>query len=182
MTRPCDHPGCPKPGEYPAPKSVRDINDRYYFCLEHVREYNRSWNGLEGMNSDQIYDLQHGTATWNRPTWRMGVNSPGYQKSTIDPEVVRDFFKLFEETRNAQANTPLRDDKTPTAIRDACAVFGLTPPLDVKQVKKRYRELAKQHHPDVNQNSAEAEDLLKQVNHAYAVLLTYIEKMSPAKR
>ena len=35
----CDHPGCNKRGEYRAPKD-RKLKEYYWFCLEHVQEYN----------------------------------------------------------------------------------------------------------------------------------------------
>ena len=41
--RKCDHPGCNKDGEFKAPKD-RSLKDYYWFCLEHVQEYNSRWN------------------------------------------------------------------------------------------------------------------------------------------
>lgn len=41
--RKCDHPGCNKDGEFKAPKN-RSLKDYYWFCLEHVQEYNSRWN------------------------------------------------------------------------------------------------------------------------------------------
>ena len=39
----CDFPGCTKKGEYRAPKD-KTLKDYYWFCLEHVTEYNANWN------------------------------------------------------------------------------------------------------------------------------------------
>ena len=39
-----------------------------------------------------------------------------------------------------------------------------------EELKKAYRRLAKQHHPDVNGGSPEAEQRFKQIHEAYAVL------------
>lgn len=38
------------------------------------------------------------------------------------------------------------------------------------EVKRRYKELAKQLHPDVNGGDLAAEERLKRINQAYAVL------------
>ncbi|MFR0737520.1 MAG: hypothetical protein ACLSHR_11630 [Oscillospiraceae bacterium] len=46
MERKCDHPGYEKAGEYRAPKD-RKLKD-YWFCLEHVQEYNAQWNYYAG--------------------------------------------------------------------------------------------------------------------------------------
>ncbi|MCE2517812.1 MAG: hypothetical protein J4F41_08285 [Alphaproteobacteria bacterium] len=42
--RTCAKPGCTENGDYKAPRSSRDVRDYIWFCLEHVREYNKSWN------------------------------------------------------------------------------------------------------------------------------------------
>src|SRR5688572_17710241 len=41
---------------------------------------------------------------------------------------------------------------------------------DVEQIKKAYRKLALQYHPDVNQGSKEAEERFKEITQAYEVL------------
>ena len=43
-------------------------------------------------------------------------------------------------------------------------------PLDFDVIKKRYKDLAKKLHPDINPENAEAEDQLKKVNMAYTIL------------
>ena len=44
VTQNCDSPDCQKAGQYRAPKSREHLQDYYWFCLEHVRVYNKSWN------------------------------------------------------------------------------------------------------------------------------------------
>ena len=48
----CDYPGCTKKGEYRAPKD-RKLKDYYWFCLEHVQEYNAKWNYYDGISTDE---------------------------------------------------------------------------------------------------------------------------------
>ena len=43
-------PGCEAMGEYRAPKSRRDLKDYWWFCLEHVRAYNSTWDYYKGMS------------------------------------------------------------------------------------------------------------------------------------
>ena len=42
-------PGCGAQGEYRAPKDRSHLNDYWWFCLEHVRAYNGSWDYFKGM-------------------------------------------------------------------------------------------------------------------------------------
>ena len=50
----CDAPGCEKEAGYRAPRSRTTLNDYFWFCLEHVREYNARWDYYKGMSSAQI--------------------------------------------------------------------------------------------------------------------------------
>ena len=53
---------------------------------------------------------------------------------------------------------------------DYYAVLGVARDADDKAIKKAYRKLARQHHPDVNPGDASAEQKFKEVGEAYAVL------------
>lgn len=176
--RPCAVPGCDKPGEYSAPKNPRNIKERIYFCLDHVREYNKQWNGLDGFSTEEIFNIQHGGATWNRPTWKMGVENPGYTKGRMHEDSTRDAFSIFdgERTTAPQKTDTLSNGRMPKAIEDACLFFQLRPPLTQERVKRRYRELAKKYHPDLNQNDKDAEEQLKQVNETYKLLMRYVTR------
>ena len=54
--------------------------------------------------------------------------------------------------------------------RDYYEVLGLDKSADEAAIKKAYRRLAKQYHPDMNPDSKEAEEKFKEVNEAYSVL------------
>jgi len=54
--------------------------------------------------------------------------------------------------------------------RDYYEVLGLSKGCSEEELKKAYRKLAKQYHPDVNPGNAEAEAKFKEINEAYEVL------------
>ena len=54
--------------------------------------------------------------------------------------------------------------------RDYYEVLGVNKGADEAEIKKAYRNLAKQHHPDVNQGKKESEAKFKELNEAYEVL------------
>ena len=67
----CGWQGCQEIGKFRAPISRQNLNQFYWFCLEHVRLYNSNWNYCEGMSEQCFEDLFRADATWNRPTWPM---------------------------------------------------------------------------------------------------------------
>lgn len=164
--RACDHDGCLESGDYRAPKSRDALTDYYWFCLDHVRAYNASWNFYEGMNADEIESLLRNDVTWERPTWPMGQRSSG--RFGFDASRVKDSFGIFGEEfaesvhERSQGNSPEM-----AAMRE----MNLTAPLSVEQVRARYKELCKLHHPDANGGSMEAEERFKRIGQAYKTLM-----------
>ncbi len=63
-----------------------------------------------------------------------------------------------------------------TWTRDLYEVLGVRPNATEEEIKKAYRRLALQHHPDRNPGNREAEERFKEISEAYAVLV------DPAKR
>lgn len=170
--RGCDHPGCAGAGEFRAPKS-RALTDYYWFCLDHVRDYNKAWNYFAGMSMDEIMNVQAATATWNRPTWRMGQKGEGGHFSEIN-----DDLGIFAANGFAFTSGP---DKTRESFaeskvaskdeRRALAILNLDAPVTVADIKAKYKELVKIYHPDVNGGDAGSEEKIKEINHAYSLLM-----------
>jgi hypothetical protein len=55
-TRLCDHPGCREDGKFRAPKSPDVLDDYFWFCRDHVREYNLKWNFFGTASEQEFLD------------------------------------------------------------------------------------------------------------------------------
>jgi hypothetical protein len=160
--RPCDHPGCVGSGEFRAPRSRATLDEFYWFCLNHVREYNASWNYYAGMSSAEIEQHVRHDTVWQRPTWPLSGRI-----GTLRGAKWRG-FGLFDMDEEAPAK---KAPKQPRSIQEkALALFDLVPPLTLAGLKMRYKELVKLHHPDVHGGDKEAEEKLKEINLAYSTL------------
>jgi len=169
--RPCDWPGCEGTGEFRAPRSRERLRDFFYFCLEHVRAYNQSWDFFSGMSRDDIEQYLREDVTWHRPTWRMGVNGGeagvGWRWQDtfgmfMNGEGTGGTHGASEWDRRAE-----REGTTERMLR----VMDLEPDAGREQLKARYKQLVKKHHPDVNGGDKRCEERLKLINEAYTYLL-----------
>lgn len=164
----CEWPDCTQDGEFPAPRDRGRLRDYRWFCLAHVREYNLRWDYFAGMSQGEIEAHQRDDVTWHRPTWRMGTG-PGRE-----PPELHDPFGFFADG-GAGRGGPAggRGDRPQTVRMRMMAVLGLELGFTLADLKRRYKALAKQHHPDLHGGDRAAEERLKSVIEAYTYLLQH---------
>jgi len=166
-TRACAHPGCTEAGEHRAPVSRDEMNRYQWFCLDHIREFNKAWNYFEGMSDTEVEADVRRDTTWDRPTWRLGGNGQ------FRPERVSDPLNLFNGAGLAgdgpQNGPPVRPPISEEESR-AYRTLGLEYPVSSADLKARYKLLVKEYHPDANPGDRSAEDRLKDINAAYRTL------------
>jgi len=178
----CEWPDCKNKGVHRAPKGRENAREYWHFCLDHVREYNQSYNFFSGMNADAVARYQKDALTGHRPTWKMGANG-GVKKGAAEADLDGAFdpFSMFGEINGraswrrgpeAQAKTETR--KVMNAERKALQVMGLGPDATLADVKVKYKALVKQHHPDANGGDRSTEDRLIEIIKAYNYLKTVV--------
>ena len=158
--RRCAAAGCLQEGSYPAPRSRSALRDYLWFCLKHVREYNKSWNYYEGLQGAALEAEIRRATTWERPSWKFATGKPS-ENSFEDPLGLFDF-----ENRTVD----LAARQIPPEERRAWRILQLSPITDIDIVKKQYKRLVKQNHPDKNGGDAAAEERLKDINLAYSLI------------
>ncbi len=170
----CDMPGCACAGEYKAPKS-REENDYFWFCLEHVQEYNKAWDYFAGMSHAEIEQQIIRGALWDRPT------RPFHSYADLKEQLYRKARQTYSHKDKPDEDDSARKSRMNGINRntpeyEAMAIMGLEPPLNLDALKARYKELVKKYHPDINRDDPGAEDVLKSVNMAYTILKLAHEK------
>lgn len=166
VERVCEAPGCRLHGEFRAPYARDRLNEYRWFCLEHVREYNKKWDFFAGLDAEQIEQHIRADTTWRRPVWPLGSRGGGGGPRIHDPLGLRDDAGLGERPAPRMDGS---EQLTP-AERSAIEVLELSWPLTQADVKSRYKALVKLHHPDANGGAREAEEKLKEINAAYSTL------------
>lgn len=165
--RGCDWPGCDGGGEFRAPRARDRLNEYFWFCLEHVRDYNAAWNYYEGMSEDEIEADIRADTVWRRPSWPFlkALQRPRFRASPL--------FDDLDAGREAGAGEERPRADTPEGR--ALGVLDLTPPVTVEVVKARYKVLVKKHHPDANGGAKAAEERFKEISEAYRIVLSALE-------
>jgi hypothetical protein len=169
----CDHPGCEAGGEFRAPRSRIELDNYYWFCLDHVRAYNAAWNYYAGMSELEIEEHIRRDTVWQRPSWKLGQrHGPAYEARVRDP------FDLYSGKDRKPGDGARRDRsagadasaRVASAREQALAVFDMDPPFTQTTLKARYKVLVKMHHPDAHGGDKAAEEKLKIINQAYTTL------------
>src|ERR1700688_123951 len=131
---PCQWPRCDAPATHRAPKGRLRANEYWRFCLEHVREYNNSYNFFAGMSDDAIAKYQKEDLTGHRPTWKMG----------------------------SIGGKP-REAKRGCGGHRALDVLGREADAKRPDIKAKSKMLVTRHHPDANGADRTSEDRLREI-------------------
>ena len=173
----CDAANCLNHGEYRAPKSREDLNNYYWFCLEHVRSYNARWNFYSGISQDGIEKQLRADATWWRPTWPLGsrVGNGDTPKINFGVFSADDWESMGACTHSPNPKEAGWRPRPGSVEAKAMAVFDLDTPITRSDIKERYKALVKKYHPDTHGGDRDAEERLKIINHAYSALMACSE-------
>ena len=166
----CDHPGCTRVGEFRAPMG-RDREGQYFsFCLDHVREYNATYNYFNGMSDEAVAKYQKEALVGHRPTWNMGVNRAGRDRGDEGP-ADDDPLGMFNGRHGRPEPGPRRPRHSAATLK-ALAALDLDESADMTMVRTRYKDLVKRLHPDANGGDRSSEDKLREIIRAYKFLKT----------
>lgn len=177
----CEWPDCDGKAAYRAPASPERLNEYRWFCLDHIREYNRSWNFFDGWSEEDMDAQMRADRTWERPTWTMkdGRRHPGQTPHANGNAWARWGFNDPHEVlgENATLNPGETADRRVRFRRltrdEARAMDTLGMPHEVEsraEVRTRYRELVKDLHPDMNGGNRGDEARLARVIKAWDIL------------
>jgi DnaJ domain len=173
---PCEWPGCDGAAAHRAPKGRGREKEYWQFCLSHVREYNHSYNFFAGMSTDDIARYQRDAAFGHRPTWKMGMNGgkpTGRSRGArFGPafEGADDAFELFGDGQSTDRPRRRETRVIHNAERKALDALGFEGEATTAQIKLRFKELVKRHHPDANGGDRSLEDRLREIIQAYNYL------------
>jgi curved DNA-binding protein CbpA len=171
----CQWDGCDKKGQHRAPVGRDAEGEFFLFCFEHVKEYNKGYNYLSGLSDGEIARHQKEAATGNRPTWSMGVNkaardSPSQSQVRSGAHTQPQDPRRPSPRRNAGSRYAPQMRKLKTLEAKAFETLGLSQAATPEEIKSRYKDLVKMHHPDANDGDRGSEAQLRAAIEAHKLL------------
>ncbi len=171
----CERPGCQAAGQHRAPKGRGNEGQFFRFCLNHVREYNASYNYFAGMSDDAVQAFQKEAVVGHRPTWSMGAGQGRRRRDGAQNTAEFDYLDPlgvlhpggFQRARPApEPPKPRR----PGPVMRALETLGLEDGADGPQIKAQYKVLVKRFHPDAHGGDRSYEERLRDIIRAYDTL------------
>lgn len=172
----CDWPGCASEAEHRTNKSPREMGTHVWYCVDHIRQHNKSWNYFEGLSDDEVEAAIKNDTVWQRPTWELGSKADRAKaKAFAAGARVRDDFGFFNDASDTPGTHKYSRTFHPdTPEAKAFAILDLAPPVTLEDVKMRYKKLVKKHHPDANGGSKDAEEKFKEIGLAYQTIMQHL--------
>ena len=150
-TRVCEHAGCSEHGKYRAPKSPDTLDEYFWFCKDHVREYNLKWNFFNGATEDEMGEQINKDRVWERetkPFGKKGEEERAWSRLGIDDP---------HQVLGANAT------QLPPTERKAIDILEAKDHWTKAEVRKAYKSLIKVLHPDMNGGDRSQEEQLQEV-------------------
>lgn len=167
----CEHEGCNEPGKYRAPKNPDNLEDFYWFCLNHVREYNLKWNFFENHSEEELERQFAADKVWERPTKPFGKRGPTAQGAAAEARAwarlgIDDPHEVLGEkaTRNPGSGRGQHTARRlPATERRALDILDARDDWTKAEIRAQYKSLVKDLHPDLNGGDRSDEERLQEV-------------------
>ncbi len=158
--RACDHAGCQRRGEYKAPASPDNLNTLRWFCKQHIGQYNLKWNFFKNRvgNSRKPGEPPPTDEELRREHQSWISDAPG----PSDAENGRPFVRRDSTRKKTRRLTPKE--------KRALNILNLDESCWLNDVRRQYRSLVKDLHPDRNDGDRSDEDRLNEVMWAWNLL------------
>ena len=165
--RTCKVEGCLKEAKYRAPKSPKDLENFHWFCLEHVKEYNTRWNYFKNHSEEEFEKEINLSKTWGRKTKpfgskssESGTHSDGNSRLRFG---IEDPYGFIHNLGNKDTNSLGTKKRLNHSEQKALSILGATDAMTKDEIRKLYKILIKDLHPDTNDGKRDDEERMAEV-------------------
>ncbi|WP_112969725.1 MULTISPECIES: J domain-containing protein [unclassified Rhizobium] len=165
----CQWDGCDKQGMHRAPVGADAEGLYLLFCRGHAKEYSEGYNYVTKLSNPVTARYQREAASGSRPTWGVRVN---HASAAPLPSSVRSgTAKAINARKNAaRSHAALQSRKLKVLEAKAFETLDLSADATPEEIRSRYKQRLKMHHPDANDGDRASEEALRATIEAYKIL------------
>ena len=167
----CDEKGCNEEGNFIAPKSPNS-NEKYFFCLKHIKLYNKRWDFFTGKSQAEIYTFQKNDFFEGKPTFPFSDGMKSKIKFEFNYFADKEKLKFSEKRKKFEKVNKLIFNAD---VESSLRLMKLNKDFNENDLKKVYKQLVKKFHPDVKNNIKNKEKIIKKINNAYKLLFNFLK-------
>ena len=167
----CDEKGCNEEGNFIAPKSPNS-SEKYFFCLKHIKLYNKRWNFFAGKSQSEIYNFQKNDFFEGKPTFPFSEGMKSKIKFEFNYFADKEKLKFSERRKKFEKDGKLIFNAD---VESSLRLMKLNKDFNENELKKVYKQLVKKFHPDVKNNIKNKEKIIKKINNAYKLLFNFLK-------
>ena len=161
----CDYKNCKKIGKYRAPIEKDNSKKFRLLCLEHIKEFNKSWDYFKGMSGQEIYDFLKSDITWHKPTQSFGSSDNFF--NILWNNALNDRVGILNNGYEKKIKTKINFSNKD---KQAYEIIELEVGTKWDKIQSQFKKLVKKYHPDMNAGNKKFEEKLKIVTLAYTQL------------
>ena len=161
----CDYKNCKKIGQYKAPIEKDNSKKFKWLCLDHIKEFNRSWDYFKGMSDQEVCVFLKSDMTWHKPT--QSFSASGNFFNILWKNTLNGGESILSNGYGEKIKTKINfSDKD----REAFKIIELEVGAKWNVIQNQFKKLVKKYHPDMNAGNKKFEEKLKIVTLAYTQL------------
>ena len=165
--RTCEIDGCSEEAKYRAPKSPKDLENFHWFCLKHVKEYNTRWNFFKNHSEEEFEEEVNLSKTWGRKTKPFGskatANKPHSDGNSRLRFGIDDPYGFIDNLGTKDSNPIVAKKRLNHSEQKALSILGATDSMTKDEIRKLYKILIKDLHPDTNDGKRDDEERMTEV-------------------
>ena len=137
------------------------LDEFFWFCKDHIKEYNLKWNFFGTATAEEFAALQERDRLWERETKPFSRKDDGNSWARLG---VNDPLEILGEKATKSAPVAaVSTRKLPPTERKALEIMDARDTWTKAEIRKQYKSLVKDLHPDMNGGNRADEERLQQV-------------------
>ncbi|MDR9773094.1 J domain-containing protein [Rhizobium hidalgonense] len=168
----CQWDGCDKQGVHRAPVGADAEGLFLLFCRNHAKEYGEGYNYVTKLSNPVTARYQREAASGSRPSWgvRVDHSSETPLPSSIRSGTAKTLNARKSAAQSQAAKAAFQSRKLKVLEAKAFETLDLSPNATPDEIRSRYKQRLKMHHPDANDGDRTAESALQATIDAHKIL------------